>query len=43
MVGLLAPSPHGLAKTNVERHEAAADMRKSAIKNATPRLVTIEA
>ena len=43
MIGLLAPGPHRLAKANVERHEAAADMRKGAVENAAPRLVAVEA
>ena len=43
MIGLLAPRSHRLAKAKVERHEAAANMRKGAVENATSRLVTVEA
>src|ERR1700677_1762997 len=43
MVGLLTPSPYRLAKSNIERHEAAANMRKSAVEHAAPGLVSVEA
>ena len=43
MVGLLAPSPHRLAKANVERHEAAANMREGSVEHASSRLVAVEA
>jgi hypothetical protein len=43
MVALRAPGPHRLAKANVERHEAAPNMRKGAIEYAAPGLVTVEA
>ncbi len=33
MIGLLAPGAHGLAEANVQRHQAAADMRKCAIES----------
>jgi hypothetical protein len=43
MVGLLTPSPHGLAEPNVERHQAAANVWEGAVENAAPGLVSVEA
>ncbi len=42
MIGLLAPRAHGLAEPNVQRHQAAADMREGAVENTPARLVPIE-
>ena len=33
MVGLLAPGAHGLAEPDIERHEAPADVRVSAVED----------
>ena len=43
MVGLLSPGADRLAEANIERHEAAADMRIGAVEDALARFVAIEA